>query len=343
MTVSAIQRSRRLIPRFYKSSNRWVVDVPPDMNQGHRSQKFFLTQAEAFSWVGDFSRQYALGQVAERVKKTATHGKVTSLVETYIANMEAKGLSERGVDQARACLRRFVETFGRLAPQDIKPREIEAWFNSLPFAVRTIWNHYSQARQFFNWREVRQLCPITPFLDVEAPEKTSSDARKQILTPSEMKELLTLDLEPWTKCKLVLGGFAGLRVYELARMTYESIDEEYGEIVVTKEQSKQGKAMRPRSVTLEEAVRRHLPKGKGPLTGNAPEWSWYRWMPKKGHLGGKEIPLNALRHSYCSYKLAQTQDSVKTAYEMGHTSPRLVYETYANAVSRRDAAAWWAL
>ena len=313
------------------------------MNHGHRSQKFFLTQAEAFTWVGDFSRQHALGQVAERVKKTATHGKVASLVDAYIANMEAKGLSDEGVDQARACLRRFVDTFGRLGPQDIKPSEIESWFTSLPFAPRTIWNHYSQARQFYNWREVRALVSTSPFLDVEAPEKTAADIRRKILTPDQMMELLTQDLEPWTKCKIVLGGFAGLRVCEMTRMTYECVDEEFDEIIVTKEQSKQGRAMRPRSVTLQEAVKRHLPKGSGPLTGKSPEWSWHRWMPKKVHLGGVEVGPNALRHSFASYHLAHHKDMLKTAYEMGHTSPRLVYEAYGNAVSRRDAASWWNL
>jgi integrase len=341
--VTDLQRSKRLVPRFYASRNKWVVDVPPDMNQGVRSQKLFPNQAEAFKWIGEFSSGHLLSAIRSKVSKTPAAEKVEALVGLYISTLQARGLSREGVGQAVACLRRFTETFGHLTPASIAATEIEAWISRLPYASRTVWNHYSQARQFFNWRGVRQLCPVTPFLDVDTPEKTNSDIRRQILTPDDMRELLALDLEPWTKCKLVLGGFAGLRVYELSRMTYESIDDEYGEIIVTKEQSKQGKAMRPRSVTLEDAVRRHLPKGKGPLVGNTPEWSWYRWMPKKGHLGGKEIPLNALRHSYCSYKLAHTQDAVATAYQMGHTSPRLVYETYANAVSRRDAAAWWAL
>lgn len=286
---------------------------------------------------------HALMGVSKRVSRIDDSRKVSGLVELYVAHLQSKDLSREGIGQSIACLRRFTDTFGHLEPSEISSTEIEAWFSRLPYASRTIWNHYSQARQLFNWRGVRSLCPASPFLDVDAPEKTPADARKQILSPDEMQELLTLDLEPWTKCKLVLGGFAGLRVYELARMTYESIDEEFNEIVVTKEQSKQGRAMRPRSVTLEEAVKRHLPKGTGLLVGTTPEWSWYRWMPKKGHLGGKAIPLNALRHSYCSYKLAATQDAVKTAYEMGHTNPRLVYETYANAVSRRDAAKWWNL
>jgi integrase len=293
--------------------------------------------------VGKFSAQHALGQVAQRVKKSTVQGKVASLVETYISTMESKKLSLEGVWQAKACLRRFSETFGKLEPQDIKPSEIESWFNSLPFSQRTIWNHYSQARQFYNWREVRTLVPASPFLDVETPEKTTVDVRRKIITPAQMKELLSQDLEPWTKCKIVLGGFAGLRVCEMMRMTYESIDEEFEEIIVTKEQSKQGRAMRPRSVTLQEAVKRHLPKGSGPLTGKTPAWSWRQWMPKKVHLGGVEVGPNALRHSFASYHLAHFKDMQKTAFEMGHTSPRLVYETYANSVSRRDAAEWWSL
>jgi len=262
----------------------------------------------------------------------------------YLSTMESRELNEDGIKQSKTCLRRFAKTFGHLAPKDIDADNIEGWLESLPFACRTVWNHYSQARQFFNWREVRKTVPISPFEDVEAPDKTDADARKQILTVDQMRELLALPIDdPWIKCKIVLGGFAGLRTIEMSRMTYESIDHEYKEIIVTKEQSKQGRAMRPRSVTLQDAVVRHLPAGTGSLIGSSKEWRCHRGMPAEAKLGGERFPQNALRHSFASYHLAHFQDSMKTAYEMGHTSPRLVYETYANAVSRRDAAAWWNL
>jgi hypothetical protein len=41
--------------------------------------------------------------------------------------------------------------------------------------------------------------------------------------------------------------------------------------------------------------------------------------------------------------LAHFRDAAKTAFEMGHTSPALLYQTYANCVTRREAEKWWAV
>ena len=345
MAVKLLQRSRRLSPRFYKSEQRWIVDLPPDMNAGKRGRKYFPTQSEAFSFIGKFTTQHKVSAIKERVKRSSTANKTAGLVDIYIAEMTAKGLSDDGIKQAKNCLARFSAMFGGIAPKDITADEIETWVEDLPFAARTVWNHYSQARQFYNWKGLREHVAVSPFLDVEAPPKTDDDARLEILTPEQMSRLLALDVQPWVKCKIVLGGFAGLRSCEIARMTYECVDEEYNEINVKREESKGGKAMRPRSITLQEGVLRHLPKGKGQLIAESKEWKHHRGFPPavKEALGMDKFPLNALRHSFASYHLAHFRDQNKTAFEMGHTTPRLLYERYANSVSRRDAAAWWAL
>ena len=298
-------------------------------------------------WVGEQTKLHALGQVKKRVSRAQSSEKVGGLVDIYLAEKQAKGLEEYGVKQAVTCMRSFARTFGSSEPRDVTAQEIEAWLDGLNKATRTVFNHYSNARQFFNWRGVRQLCPITPFLDVDAPSKTDRDARKTILTPAQMAELLTMPLEPWVKCKIVLGGFAGLRTCEMARMSYDCIDPEYEEINVNKNQSKGGEAMRPRSITLQDPVKRHLPEGTGPLFAEVPTWRQRRLgrgRTKSTSMTGEIlIPSNALRHSFASYHLAHFRDAAKTAFEMGHVSPKQIYESYANAVSRRDAAAWWSL
>jgi integrase len=57
----------------------------------------------------------------------------------------------------------------------------------------------------------------------------------------------------------------------------------------------------------------------------------------------KQWKKNCLRHSFASYALAYSRDAAKTAYEMGHTSPALLYKEYANAVTRKEAEEWWSL
>ena len=285
-----------------------------------------------------------MGQIQTRVASSRSANTIKGLVSLYLGSMELKGLSSAGIKQATACLRRFVATYGDLPPEDITGDDLDDFVDGLDFATRTRWNHFSQVRQFYNWKGIRALVKESPFLQATTPDKTDADARKAILTVEQMRGLLALPLsDPWIKCKIVLGGFAGLRTCEMTRMSYDCVDSEYKEINVNKEQSKQGKAMRPRSITLQDAVTRHLPKGEGPLLAQSKEWRHHRGMPEEAKLGLDRFPQNALRHSFASYHLAHFRDASKTAFEMGHTSPRLLYETYANAVSRRDAEAWWSL
>jgi integrase len=344
MSATPKQRARRLTPRFYPSEDRWVVDLPADMNAGHRARKLFKRQDSAFRFISQFMAASRIGTLTERVAKADASNKISGLVPLYLASMEMDGQSPDGIKQAKTCLRRFVLAFGDLSPDAITGDDIDDWIERLDFATRTIFNHFAQARQFYAWKEIRKLVTKSPFEEATTPPKTDEDARKQILTPDQMRELLDLPIsDPWIKCKIVLGGFAGLRTCEMARMSYDCVDEEFEEINVNKNQSKKGKAMRPRSITLQDAVLRHLPKGEGPLISSSKEWRHHRGMPAEARLGYKRFPQNALRHSFASYHLAHFRDASKTAFEMGHTNSKLLYETYANAVSRRDAAAWWAL
>ena len=307
-----------------------MVDIPPDLNDGKRGRKYFPNQSEAFRWIGSFTNPLESVPI-----KSSSPNLIGKLVLEYIAAKEIKSLDDPGLQQMRLCLRRFSERFGGYAPQDITSDHIASWIDSLPYGKRTVDNHWSQARQFFRWRAIRKLAPITPFEDEDVPEK--SGGRLPIFTPDEIKALLSLEVDDWIKCKFVLGGFAGLCSCELARMSHECVDYEYKEINVNKEQSKQGKAMRPRNIPLEDAVARHLPSGTGSLIGESKLCKCHRGMPEAARFGDKRFRLNALRHSFASYHLAKYQSPDKTAYAMGHTSPKLIWQTYGNAVTRKDA------
>ena len=51
---------------------------------------------------------------------------------------------------------------------------------------------------------------------------------------------------------------------------------------------------------------------------------------------------NALRHSFISYRVAQTQNVAQVALEAGN-SPRLVFSNYRELVRPADAAKWFGL
>ncbi len=65
----------------------------------------------------------------------------------------------------------------------------------------------------------------------------------------------------------------------------------------------------------------------------------YEQLSQKAQVGWK---VNALRHSYASYRLAQIQDAAKVALEMGN-SPQMLFKHYRELVTPDAAGAWFGI
>ena len=93
-----------------------------------------------------------------------------------------------------------------------------------------------------------------------------------------------------------------------------------------------------------------------PISGAARKW--LKLCPRNGELigaswasdhvrarvkaAGIECPANALRHSFISYRCAETGSVDKTAQEAGN-SPKIIFQHYRELVSPRDGKAWFAV
>ena len=51
---------------------------------------------------------------------------------------------------------------------------------------------------------------------------------------------------------------------------------------------------------------------------------------------------NALRHSFISYRVAETQDVAKVALEAGN-SPQIIFQHYRELVQPKEAKAWFGI
>jgi len=186
-------------------------------------------------------------------------------------------------------------------------------------------------RVFFNWCERHDMVDRNPARRADPPKPERTE--RAILTPGEMAELLEKsESMPEMRAYLCLGGFAGLRTSEILS----------GKIVIEENEI-------------------HVLDGKtgGRYVAKMPVFA--HWMPEKYDfpkeeknfrkrreklVGSTDIgkwPNNCLRHSFASYHLATGEDAGKTAYQLGHTSPQMVYKAYARAVKKADAEKWWAL
>lgn len=291
---------------------------------------------------------------AELVFSLAHTGAIPSKAQAgdTTAHFVAQFLAKKSVEVEPVTLRqlkwgllKLSQAHGRKRPQDLDAVAMRRWVDKLPLTTRGRFNVFAVCRDFFGSPAMRALVPQNPFSD--APPKKDKGARLAILTVDQMRALLDHEWPDWFRAWLVAGAFAGLRTREIFSIPASAIDWEYDEIVIRHQDAKQGEAARPRSATIYEAFKRHMPRRDAdkPLVDG---WSKKRWKPvireacKVIGAESLEWPSNCLRHSFASYHLAHFKDTVQTAFLMG-TSPRLLYETYANLVSRRDAQKWWEL
>ena len=123
----AKQRAKRLTPRFIPSRNRWCVDLPEDMNAGHRGRKFFKRQDSAFRFISRHMAASRLSDLKARVERYGSADTIGGLVPLYLGKMELDGHSADGIKQAKTCLRRFVLSFGDLSPDQLTADDIGDW------------------------------------------------------------------------------------------------------------------------------------------------------------------------------------------------------------------------
>lgn len=334
---------KTLIPKFDRKLARWVIDVPKDMNGGKRRRMFFQDQSDANKAHAELVFSLAhTGAIPSKAEAGETTG---HFIAGFLAkkSLEVEPVTLR---QLKWGLLKLSAAHGAKRPEDLDAEEMRRWVDKLPLTTRGKFNVFAVCRDFFASPPMRKIVSFSPFSD--APPKKDKGARLPILTVAQMQALLKHEWPSWFKAWLVAGAFGGLRTREIFAVNNSAIDWDYDEIVIRKEDAKQGEAARPRSATIYEPLKRHMPRGdadKALVHG----WSKKKWKPVIreacqviGIEGPLEWPSNCLRHSFASYHLAHYKDTVQTAFLMG-TSPRLLYETYANQVSRRDAAKWWEL
>ena len=138
---------------------------------------------------------------------------------------------------------------------------------------------------------------------------------------------------------IALGAFAGLRTAEIERQRWEDINLERGFIRVT---GAKGNTAMKRLVPISDSLKAWLMtcrKDKGPVL----DIKWIHEAVKRlSTRAGVPWKHNALRHSFISYRCAETQDIAKTSFEAGN-SPKMIHRHYRELVTPEQAAEWFAI
>ena len=318
-----------------KPQSPWCCDF---FAHGKRVRKFFAS--EELAW-GEGARLTKLVESKGTEGLTAPEGGITVLAGLRVWAVDVDARS----DSHRQKVEIFTKAFGKAfrgAATDIQPAALRRWVKGRSDNGNTQAMYYRYARSFFSYLKANRLIADDPMEAVPAPK--TSPARN-ILTPAQMKALLTLDLPDPVRALLLLGGFAGLRTEEVLRMSWDNVDTKTGQIHVPPGVMKDSGGYDQRIVDFTEPLKRRLAWLKdreGKIIPMASE-TFHSHKRRACLPVLSEWPDNCLRHSFATYHLARGKSASLTAFQMGHTSAAMVQRVYAVPATRSNWQAWWAI
>lgn len=287
----------------------------------------------------------------------------------YLDNLRAQGLSIRHIDSQEHRLKRFMAFIGANTPVMLAdPKKIEKWIFNLKScefvedktapvrangtrpkimkegkelsSVKTRNNYRTALLAFFSYCKRKGYVkdnPIEKTIPIKEVQK-----EPEIFTVKELKNILSISPEGSDiRAYLAIAGFAGLRLAEAERLTWDKID------------------LSDKCITLDASMVKTSRRRIVYMSDNLIQWL----LPYSLKMNTKEKVLkpdfqsrfdafkktngilwkhNALRHSAASYYLALIGDEYKTALQMGH-NVSVLRTNYKGLVKEKDAIAYFAI
>ncbi len=289
---------------------------------------------------------------------------IPDLVAEFLSSKTKAGLSDRHLSDMRHRLTAFSKAFACPADELTCPL-LQRYLDTLNGAGRTKLNHWRHIITLLRWGVRRKLAPRDLLEELEAIERPRPDEGEiGIFTPAELLEMLeaTCRFRPDLLAWVVIGAYCGLRTAELMRLDWAMVNapRRFVEVSAAKSKTRSRRLVPLCDSALSWLA--HVPKREGPVSPYAEEnkalaaivvsVNRLREASAKQHaqLTGKPVTKappfkwvkNGLRHSFCSYRLAQAKDAAKVALEAGN-SPAMLFKHYRELVTEANAEAWFGL
>jgi integrase len=259
---------------------------------------------------------------------------------------ETDGKSALRLKQLANVLNRFALDFN-LEVHTVTPKLIADYLTALELAERTRRNHRDVIGFFNRWLVLRgYLAKGTDWLEGVQNYTARKLGHISTYTAEEMQRLIAA-ADNRILPMIVIGGFAGLRHAEIARLEWQDIDLEEGFIEVKAENAKTDTR---RIVPLKANLRAFLAplaKKSGTVVSVANTTKQLLKTATDTADAEKEIKAlewkhNALRHTYISARVAECGDVPRVADEAGN-SPQVIRTNYLKRLRPSAAAEWFAI
>ena len=272
---------------------------------------------------------------------------VRDIVDELLADRESAARSEVHLRDLRTRLGRFADVF-QCPLGSVSAAMVRHIIHDLktaagkPVTNRTRKNCLRIVASLYHFAGKRRYIPPALVEDVrgiEAPKAVSGEAA--IWTPKEMRALLAA-AKPYLIPALAIGGFAGLRTAEIARLDWKDIRIGEGVIILAATKTKTAsRRVVPILPNLSEWLKPHqCESGAVSQAATANQLS-IQFARTSKRAGFAWLP-NALRHSFCSYRLAVTHDPARVATEAGN-SPAMIHRCYKALTTEAEGLEWFSI
>jgi integrase len=266
---------------------------------------------------------------------------VAQLADEVLKAKLKDGCSQRYVDGLRLYFKRFCQDFGERLIATVTIEEADQWLRDLPGSPKTRADYRLSIGVLFSYAAQRRMIDFNPIAFTSKPKLI--DKAPEIFTVDELRALLEAAhrTEPYVLPVLAIGAFAGLRDAEIKRLHWNEVDQARGHIEV---KAAKAKSARRRIVPILPNLAAWL-RPYSELQGSVVPMKWVRGKLERVRKTAKlaRWPVNGLRHSYASYRLAAIHDAPRVASELGHTTPQLLYNTYRELVLPTEAERYWTI
>lgn len=173
----------------------------------------------------------------------------------------------------------------------------------------------------------QEWCDTNPVARIKA--KPIIEKEIQVLTPEEMRSLLqVVDTVEYGECAPAVGlmFWAGIRPYEVSRLTWEDIDLKRNVIFLKASHTKTGG---PRQIFIRPPLKRWLSTHRFIQKICPANWT-QKWKNLRRKAGFQNWTKDVLRHTFASYHYLCYGDMTLLQREMGHSSSVLLQTRYLN-------------
>lgn len=304
---------------------------------------------------------YSLIEAARFYMKHHGEGTIGKLVQDAFEDFKKSKLEAKRSDLYLKDLTYRVGSFAKafnLEARQLTPQDVADWLCALKLSARSFNNFRLALKTFFKFCQSRKWLSKDVDLLAQVERRSGVKTEIEIFTPAELQSILSVAPARVATC-IALQAFAGIRTAELFRLTWSDLERRNGHIEITADKAKTASR---RLIPITENLQAWLKSAQrqGNKVWPVTQSEYYSSLTDTARLANKaKVKMlglktaskpaapaawkkNALRHSFISYRVAESKDAAAVALEAGN-SPKMIFEHYRELVTPEEAKEWFGI